>query len=329
MKALKIKSVILMIVFAAAQLMLPRHASAEPITVGIAIGLGTGAVVSIAYDQITANYLEVAFAYATPFRDAFLDYNIGRGTAEATDNEVVGGFVHHGHAKATVGYIWDSLDAKLDSKGSYFNFARTYKNGSLKDQETEGKLPPGAAQKVQYDVNNMPLRNKVRIDMHTGKIGSFSSLVGGGAIFIDDHWERWNPLTDSSIPPTAIDYLWGSPSGDVTHRGDTPEYTVPSTIEMFEADRNYKALDWFDNFVAAANNAGTYTAVDGQKFYRNFSFEVDLSEKFDKLDAGGDWYSSVQISESAIVPEPSSLLHVVTGLVGIFGFGRKKLLNKR
>jgi hypothetical protein len=296
-------------------------AKTEPVTVGIAIGLGTGLVVAIAYDQFTANYLAISLGYATPQPDAQLVWKLGRQTAIATDVDLgpPGPPVSVGQAYTDIGYIWDTLDPISLSKGNYYNASRTYKNGALKDAEVGGNPPPGGAQAtaIRVDIANLPLENKIKIDMHTGKIGSYDSVFGGGAQYIDGVWHPWDSRDETD--PTVSSYLAGSilPSPD----SDIPSYPVPSTNEMFAANEaSAYSVDWFPYFLSAVLSAGTYFS-GGKEYYNPISFEVPLSAP---VDAYGSWYSSAQILAPNQVPEPPAALIFAIGALMWLVLGRRQ-----
>jgi hypothetical protein len=279
-----------------------RRARSEPITIGIAVGLGTSLAVAIAYDQFTANYLAISLGYATPEPDADLVWKLGRGEwALATDADL-GPPLSIGQASTEVGYIWDTLDPIAQSKGNYFNASRTYKNGALKDAETGGNPPaPGAqATEIKIDVSNLPLQDRVTIDMHTGKKGSYDSLMGGGARYEGGQWVRWDSRSETD--PTMAAYLDGTLSPGPG--SDIPPYEVPSLNVLFAADEASDAVDWFPYFLSAIQSTGTYVS-GGRTYYEPFSFVVPLSTP---VDADGEWYASAGAMAADVVPEPSALV---------------------
>lgn len=166
----------------------PSTARAEPITIGLVLlTIGGGIVVAIVSEEVSGpTYVNIAHGYATPTPDSHLVWTVGRrNPASAFDTDFISDPISRGKACANAGFIYDTIDASqtcdgAKAEGAYYNAARIFKDGELNEADTSTPRPTGLTRELVTEISNLPADMDVRIDMHTGQIGSYDALVGGG-----------------------------------------------------------------------------------------------------------------------------------------------------
>lgn len=307
MRTRRMKAVVLFVLLVSVVHISIAPVRAEPITVGVVlITIGTGVVVGIAANEFNANYVNIAHAYATPQPDSRLVWTIGRGNpASAYELDPGPGSLDSvGAACAEAGFIYDTVEAEescfgIKAENDYYNAARIYKNGQVNENAVEGTPAAGDTQDLRLTLINLPARQDVRIDMHTGKISSLDALVGGGARFTGSTWVPWRSTEETD--QVVRSYLSGALSPDAG--SEVPSFIVPSVDDLFAADDASGAVDWFPFFLSAVSSAGTFER-NGQTFYNDISFDVPLSQV---VPLDGTWYTSVEVLQPNVnaVPEPA------------------------
>lgn len=275
----------------------------------------------------TGQNVAIAFAYALPEFDAYLRWKVGANqTAAVLDSDAGPPFSITFPAATAfdlfffqrwIGIKECNLEPNRLSEGSYFSATRCYKSGVFVQGDTGGgdqPFPPGVTVKdFPVDIKNLPLKEKLTIDMHLGTIGSLDALFGGGAQFEGGTWVPWDSHSETEANVRA--YFDGSFPRDAD--SDVPSLLVPSVDAMFDADKASNAVDWFPYFLAAVQGAGT-REEDGQLFYNDFTFTVTLTQE---VPLTGTWYASTGLTAqglaSAGVPEPTTALLLLVGVLGV------------
>lgn len=292
----------------------------EPVTIAIAVGLGTGLAVALVYDQSTANFLSTAFGYAKPQPDADVGWYLGRGTALAVDydSRTATRPESVGSCSAAVNWILpDSLDPKLTSRGAYHNVVRTFKNGSLRNAQSGGQPDPNdGVNKVSVDINGFTTNSgNMRISVTGGAAGANDgpgSALGAiyklGAEFDEASslWVPWLPTMSGLDAEVASYYNQGN-------------FGEPSIAQIAQAAEASSCLDFSSMLVSALNSA---TLVTGsQVAVGSLSLSLNIGGAFDTgHDPSLSWWQSVQAEAAAdaVIPTPgaAALLALAGACVG-------------
>lgn len=280
----------------------------EPVTIAIAVGLGTGLAVTLIYDQSTANFLSTAFGFAKPQPDADVGWYLGRGTALAVDydSRTATRPESVGSCSAAVNWILpDSLDPKLTSRGAYHNVVRTFKNGSLRNAQSGGQPDPNdGVNKVNVDINGFTTNSgNMRISVTGGAAGandgpgsSLGAIYKLGAAFdeVSNLWIPWLP-TMAGLDAEVASYY------------NQANFGEPSIAQIAQAAEASSCLDFSEMLVSALNGA---TLVTGsQVAVGSVSLSLDIGGAFDTVhDPSVNWWQSVQAEAAAdaVIPTPGA-----------------------
>ncbi len=292
-----------------AGIMPPGSTTDEPVTIAIAVGLGTGLAVALVYDQSTANFLSTAFGYAKPQPDADVGWYLGRGTALAVDfdSRTATRPESVGSCSAAVNWILpDSLDPKLTSRGAYHNVVRTFKNGSLRNAQSGGQPDPNdGVNKVSVDINGFTTNSgHMRISVTGGAAGandgpgsaSLNAIYKLGAEYdeVSSLWIPWLPTMSGLDAEVASYYNQGN-------------FGEPSIAQIAQAADASSCLDFSAMLVSALNGA---TLVTGsQVSVGSLSLSLDIGGAFDTgHDPSVNWWQSVQAEAAAdaVIPTPGA-----------------------
>jgi hypothetical protein len=170
-------------------------------------------------------------------------------------------------------------------------------------------------------------------DLYTS---SFQAIPNGYGGF------NWNAATQIGVinadyhPDSGYDY--GSVSGDMAafnYYGDTPSDIDLVGFGTFTFNGAWFTSAWYDQTISF----GGYN--NGSLLYTSSNYSINTTDPLwialdwsgiDRLEINSTNYQWVMdnftYNESAPVPEPSTILLVGTGLLGIIGFGRKRLNKK-
>ncbi len=280
----------------------------EPITIGIAIGLGTGIAVTLAYDQATANFLSTAVAFAKPQPDADVAWYLGRGEAWASDYDSAANNMPNSWASGSAEVNWilpDTLRPNRGSYGAFHNVVRTFKNGSLRNAQTGGQANPNdGVNKVNVDINGFATNSgRMKISVTGGAgggndgPGSLTAVYAMGAEFseVSNMWLPWLPNASGLDAPVADYYASGNGG-------------APSISDIAAAAAQSGCLNCSSMLVDALNGA---TSVTGSQVTVG-----DVHLVCDLTGSGADtvyssalsWWQSVQAEASAdaIIPTPGA-----------------------